>query len=87
MFYIDNNCQAFDIAIALYEWLSHWYGGKSCPKYSAMCMITCHYRLEHRGGLDEMTQMYYDDLTEDNWQDAYNEFCEYMDNEWDKEAC
>ena len=87
MFQIDNNAQAFDVAIALYEWLSHWYSGKFCPKYEAMCTIVCHYELNHRGGLDECSQWYYDELSEDNWQDAFDEFCDYMDTQWDLEAC
>jgi hypothetical protein len=86
MWQIDNNCMAFDIAIGLYEWLAHNYAGWRCEKYGAMCHITDIYSLQSRG-LDEMAEFYYDELTEDNWKEAFDDFCKYMDNEWDLEAC
>jgi hypothetical protein len=53
MFNIDDNCTAFDVAIAMYIWLSEWHDGQWSDRYSAMCKMGSDYNLQVRGGLDE----------------------------------
>jgi cephalosporin-C deacetylase-like acetyl esterase len=87
MFNIDDNCTAFDVAIAMYIWLSEWHDGQWSDRYSAMCKMGSDYNLQVRGGLDESSQFYYDEITEDNWSELFDEWVEYMDNKFDLEAC
>tara|TARA_R110000744_G_scaffold252176_1_gene367985 strand:+ start:502 stop:825 length:324 start_codon:yes stop_codon:yes gene_type:complete len=98
---INDNHEAFEYAIALSDWLSHWYGGMSCPKYAAYCKIGYDYKLVNRSSIDydsnaeygdknfdeenETIIMLYKDLTEDNWEYTFDQFCNYMDNSWDNE--
>lgn len=92
----NDNCEAFDMAIALWYWLSHWYGGMHCPKYAAMCRITGEYGLGNVPSIDmdseeydedEMVRMCYHELNEDNWEQVLENWCDYMDNEWELDAC
>jgi len=87
MFQIDDNCTAFDVAIAMYIWLSEWHDGQWGDRYQAMSKMSLDYNLQVRGGLDEMSQMYYDEITEENWSDLFEQWVNYMDNCWDLEAC
>jgi len=82
---ITDKCEAFDVAIGLYEWLSHNYGGMGCDKYAAMSKMVGEYRLSSRGIDSEGSQMVYDELDEDNWEGLFMEFCRFMDDEWDDE--
>lgn len=91
--------EAFEQAIALYDWLSHWYSGMYCDKYAAMSKIVGDYKLSHRESIDydcdlpydhedkdqenEGIVMLYHELTEDNWSQVFENWCDYMDNEWD----
>lgn len=95
--------EAFEQAIALYDWCSHWYGGMGCDKYVAMSKLSGEYRLDSKCSIDydseavygdadfdeenESIIMIYKELTEENWQEIFDNFCDYMDNEWDDEAC
>lgn len=91
-----DNHEAFEMAIAIWYWLSHWHGGMWCEKYSAMCQLTAEYGLGNIPSIDMddeeddenyMVRSYYQDLSEDNWKQVFEDWCEYMDNEWDSEAC
>ena len=98
---INDKSEAFDYAIALSDWLSHWYGGMGCEKYAAYSKITGEYQLVNRSSIDydneaeygdesfdeenENIIMIYRDLTEENWKDTFKQFCDYMDNEYDNE--
>ena len=89
---INDNCEAFDWAWALWYWCSHWHGGMSCPKYAGMCSIP----VTNVPDIDfddndcdeyEMAVMFYHELDEDNWEEYLEIFTNYMETEWDKEAC
>lgn len=95
---ITEHSQAFDYAIALSDWLSHWHEGQYSEKYAAMSKIYGEYKLVNHSSIDydaydsedettfnmedEPIIMIYKELNEDNWKDAFNMFCDYMDNEW-----
>lgn len=97
----NDHHEAFEQAIALYDWLSHWYGGMSCPKYVAMSKIVGDYKLVNRSCIDydcelpydhedkdqenEGIVMLYHELTEENWEECFENFCDYMDNDWDND--
>lgn len=85
-FNIEDNCMAFDIAIALYTWLSEWHGGMRSDEYAAMSTMISVYKLGGNISLDEMSEMYYNDISQDNWQDIFQEWTDYMDNKWDLES-
>jgi hypothetical protein len=85
-FGIECNGMAFDIAIALYTWLAENHGGKSSLEYQALSSISYDYQLRGNISLDEMSEFYYNDISQDNWQDIFEEWKHYMDNEWDKES-
>ena len=89
---INDHGEAFDWAWALYSWFNHWHGGRGCDKYAAMCKMSGEYKLTRVPAIDfdnnkhdeyEMAVMYYNEITEDNWQELFDKFCDYMDNEWD----
>lgn len=82
---INDKSTAFDACIGLYIWLSENYAGMGDEKYAAMSKIVGDYKLQLKHGLDEMSQMYYDELTEENWSDCFEKFCEFMDEKWDNE--
>lgn len=82
---IQEKGDAFDAAIALYIWLSEWHDGMWGVRYAALCRMQSEYKLEVRSGLDESSQFYYDDLTEDNWEENFNLWCEFMDTKWNDE--
>jgi hypothetical protein len=82
---LEDNTEAFDAAIALYIWLSEWHDGMWGDRYAAMCRMGSQYRLEVRGGLDDSSQIFYDELTEENWEAHFNSWCEYMDTKYDSE--
>lgn len=95
---INDNIEAFDMAFALWYWLSHWHGGMRCEKYSAMCQIMGEYGLDNIPSIDfdsddqvddeyYMTISYYNDLDEENWKETFEAWREYMDTRWDDEAC
>ena len=91
--------EAFEQAIALYDWCSHWYSGMGCDKYAAMSKIVGDYKLNNRACIDydsvleygdddfdeenEGIVMLYHELTEDNWSQVFENWCDYMDNDWD----
>ena len=95
----NDHHEAFEQAVALYDWCSHWYSGMYCDKYAAMSKIISDYRLVNRSCIDydctlpydhedkdqenEGIVMIYQELTEDNWSEVFDNFCDYMDNEWD----
>lgn len=81
---ITDNNTAFDITIAIYYWLSHWYKGKSCDKYVAMSILVGKHKLVIREELRDMTQIYYDEIDENNWKEKFKDLCNYLDNEWYK---
>ena len=89
---ITDKCEAFDWAWAFSGWLSHNCGGRGCDKYAALCKLFAEYKLTNTPEIDfdnnvhddyEMAVMYYNELTELNWEDYFDEFCDYMDNYWD----
>ena len=89
---IHDNGDAFDAAIALYYWLSHWHCGQFSDEYKAMCKITGEYKLENIPDIDFEdtdddenfnTRMIYEELDDSNWQEYFDSFCEYMDNKWE----
>lgn len=98
---INDKCEAFDYAFGLYYWLTHWYS-KFDEKHEAFCKITSEYGLGNIPEIDfDSTAEYgdddfdeenegairvYHDLTEDNWKETFEAFCDFMDNEWD-DAC
>lgn len=91
---IEDKGEAFDWAWALWYWLSHNYNGMHCPKYASMCKLTSTYQLDKIPSIDfenndcdeyEMAVMYYHELDEDDWEEYFNVFCNYMDNDWEKE--
>lgn len=97
---INDKCEAFDAAFGIWYWLSHWHGGMSCPKYAAMSFshdynmsnIPCidfdndvEYGHEDFDEENEGAIMRYHELNENNWEQAVNEFRNFMDNEWDLE--
>lgn len=95
--------EAFEQAIAIYDWLSHWYSGMGCDKYAAMSKITGEYKLQTICSIDydctlpydhedkdqenEGVVMIYQELSEENWSEVFDNFCSYMDNEWDDDEC
>jgi hypothetical protein len=91
-----DNFEAFEMAFALWYWCSHWHGGLRCPKYAAMCVLQTQYKLSNIPSIDFddetddeyfLARMYYQGLTADNWNQVFSDFEDYMNTEWDKEAC
>lgn len=82
---INDKSSAFDAAIGLYVWLSENYNGMGDEKYAAMSKIVGEYKLVHKSGLDEMSEMFYNELTEENWEECFEKYCHFMENEWDNE--
>lgn len=91
---IDNHGDAFDWAYAIWYWLSHWHEGQSSDKYAALSMSVT-YNMTNIPDIDfddidfdnEYCNAieYYHTINEDNWEEIYKQFCNYMNNEWDKE--
>ena len=90
---ITNKCEAFDMAIALWYWCTHNYS-KFDAKHEAFCKITEDYKLSNIPSIDfdsteeddyDMVRMMYHNITEDNWEQTYQDFCDFMDNEWENE--
>lgn len=97
---INDHCEAFDAAYAIWYWLSHNYEGMYCPKYAAMS-LSHDYKMTNIPSIDfdseleyghedydeenEGTVMRYHEITEDNWEQAVSEFRDFMDNKWDDE--
>ena len=93
----DHN-EAFEQAIAIWYWCTHWYN-KFDTKHVAFCKITSDYKLSNIPDIDfDSTAQYGDDdfdeenegiimlyheLTEENWEESFENFCDYMDNDWD----
>lgn len=98
---INDHCEAFDWAFGLWYWLTHHYS-KFDAKHEAFCKITGEYNLSNipdidfdseleygQDGYDEENEgaiMVYHEITEENWQEYFDNFCDYMDNDWD-DAC
>jgi len=93
---INNKGEAFDWAWALWYWFSHNYGGMGCDKYAALCKLTSKYGLSNIPTIDmeefiddeyEMARMYYGMLEgyPESWEEQFDEFCRFMDDEWDSE--
>ncbi len=68
----------FDLAEALDLWLQHNWTGQTCPKYMAHCQLT---EIFKRGiGISEMNepqQWIYDELTDDNYEQALERVLAY----------
>lgn len=93
---INDNCEAFDWAWALYHWLNLWHDGIHCDKYEALCRLCEDYKLANVPDIDfnnndcdeyDMAVIYYHDLDQENWAKHFDKFCTYMEEEWDNEAC
>ena len=95
---VSDNFEAFEMAFAMYSWLSHWYSGMGCDKYAAMSRMISEYKLSNVPSIDfdgeenwdseyELAIQYYHELTEENWEETFEAWCEYMDTQWDLEAC
>jgi hypothetical protein len=87
---IHDKCDAFDHAWAIWYWLSHWYGGMSCPKYAAMCSIPVSNvpSIDFDGKPEYDTEMavnIYHEITEDNWEEYYQELMRFLEEDWDDE--
>ena len=92
---ISDKSEAFDAAIALYTWLSHNHEGQFSDKYAAMSKIIGEYGLKNVPDIDidntdedsdyETVVMIYHELTEDNWEEYFEDFCTFMDSEYDDE--
>lgn len=91
---IEDKGDAFDWAWAFWLWLSHNHSGMRSDEYAAMSKLDGEYCLSNVPNIDvdnndcddyEMAVMYYHELSDDNWQDKFAVFCDYMDNEWDKD--
>jgi hypothetical protein len=87
---IQDKCEAFDHAWAIWYWLSHWHEGQFSEKYAAMCSIP----VENVPSIDfdendcdeyEETVRIYHELSEDNWEEYYQELMRYLDEEWEDE--
>jgi hypothetical protein len=87
----NDNCEAFDQAIAIWYWCTHWYS-KFDAKHEAFCRIESEYKLRNIPSIDFDSEEYdedegvrfvYHELTEDNWEQVFENWCDYMDNEWD----
>ena len=92
--------EAFEQAIAIWYWCTHWYS-KFDAKHEAFCKITGQYNLSNIPSIDfdsdleyghpdfdeenEGIVMLYHELTEDNWSQVFENWCDYMDNEWDND--
>jgi len=90
---IEDHADAFDWAYAIWYWLSHNHEGQTSDKYAALSMSDT-YNMNNIPDIDfEDTEFsneeyfncteYYHQINEDNWENIYNEFCSYMDNDWD----
>lgn len=89
---IQDKGDAFDMAWGLYSWLSHNHCGQGSEEYSAMCKISGEYELTNIPDIDfdnndcdehENAVYIYNDLDDSNWQETFEEFCDFMDNKWD----
>ena len=83
---ITENHEAFDIAIALYNWCSHNYNGMSCEKYAVMSSLVSTYKMSNIPENDENTEFYYNDLDENNWEETKQELFRYLDNDWENNS-
>jgi hypothetical protein len=90
---INDKCEAFDWAWALWSWFSHHHEGQNCPKYAAM-NIAHDYDMTNIPSIDfdnnncdeyDMAVEYYHQINEDNWEEHLKEFRNYMDNKYDLE--
>ena len=100
---INDHCEAFDWAFGIWYWLSHWHDGQFGARYAAMCQITEQYKLRNIPSIDfdseavygdddfdednEGAIMVYHEINEENWEEFVDEFCRYMDDDWEKDAC
>lgn len=88
VFTIEDKHDAFSLSIAFSFWLQHWWSGQSCDKYAAYCYLVNNFKLDVKESFDDLDVEvldYYNQLTEDNWEKAFDELCLYLDNEWDKD--
>lgn len=97
---LNDHCEAFDYAFALWYWCTHHYS-KFDAKHEAFCKITSDYGLTNIPDIDFDLEyghpdydeenggaiMIYHELTEENWTEYFDAFCDYMDNEWHDDAC
>lgn len=83
---IEDKCQAFDVAIALYTWLSHWYDGMYDTKYAVMSELVGKHKLVIKSdSLGENELFIYDELSEDNWQECWTMLEDYLNNKWNED--
>jgi len=89
---INNKCEAFDVAIALYNWCAHNHEGQFSDKYKALS-IASDYNMTNIPEIDENTKgdayeeavFIYSALDELNWSNYYDAFIHFMENDWDNE--
>lgn len=90
---LNDKCEAFDWAYALWYWCTHNYS-KFDEKHEAFCKISGEYKLTNIPDIDfednkcdeyDSAVMYYHEIDEGNWKDKFNNFCHFMDNDWDNE--
>ena len=91
---INDHCEAFDSAYAIWYWLSHHHEGMMSDKYAAMS-ISHDYNMTNIPDIDPDSEGIddenygaierYHQITEDNWEVAVRQFRDFMDNKWDDE--
>jgi hypothetical protein len=77
-----NEHSEFSLAVALYFWLQHNWGGQTDPKYKAFCTLTepgmfrpgTFLNFEK---IEDDERVAYDELTESNWESALNKVLNY----------
>lgn len=83
MISIDSKCEAFDIAIALYNWCADNHEGMMSDKYSIMSTLISTYNMSNIPSIDDSTELYYNGLDESNYISTKQVLFDYLDSEWD----
>ena len=73
-YFLENEVDRFDVAIALHHWLQHNWESQWCDLYSGFCQLskifTARGSDEYFETIPEEAKRVYDLLTEDNWVSA-----------------
>lgn len=92
---ITSKNDAFSHAFAIWYWLSHNHEGQTCDKYAKMSSMCGEFNITNIPEIDFETNDFddedydsviiYHNINDENWLEYYNQFENYMNNEWDNE--
>jgi hypothetical protein len=80
---IQDNSEAFDIAIALYNWCAENHEGQNSDQYAIMSELVGTHNMSNIPEIDDSTELQYNNLDDTNFQEIADDLFYYLDNEWE----